>query len=113
MPDQFSRTDLEAFLDEALPVEMMSRIEQALRQDPELARSIAGINALRDAGVHSLGAIWRRNRLSCPSREELGSYLLGVLSEDAADYVSFHLQTIGCRYCYANVDDLKIQQSEP
>ena len=76
-----------------------------------LQKQLAAINGRRDAGVHSLGEIWRRHRLSCPSREQLGSYLLGVLPRDAADYVKFHLETIGCRYCAASLADLKAQQS--
>ena len=59
------QADLEAYLDEALPPEEMARIEQALRDRPELRERLAAINARRDTGVHSLGAIWRRHRLSC------------------------------------------------
>ena len=61
--------------------------------------------------MHSLGEIWRRHRLSCPSREQFGSYLLGVLADDAADYVKFHIETIECRYCAASLADLRAQQS--
>jgi hypothetical protein len=39
----------------------------------------------------------------------LGSYLLDALPHDAADYVTFHLQTIGCRYCTANLADMRAQ----
>ena len=62
--------------------------------------------------MHSLGEIWRRARLSCPSRQQLGSYLLGVLDDDHADYVTFHIETVGCRYCAANLTDLQRQQAE-
>jgi hypothetical protein len=106
-----SKTDLAAYLDEALPAETMAAIEDALRQDPQLATQLAEIIQRRDAGVHSLGEIWRRNRLSCPSREQLGSHLLGVLNDDEADYIVFHIDTIGCRYCQANLDDLKQQHA--
>jgi hypothetical protein len=111
MPTDFSNSDLEAYLDEALPVERMTAIEDALRHDSALQQRLAAINGRRDAGVHSLGEIWRRHRLSCPTREQLGSYLLGVLSRDLADYTKFHLETIGCRYCQASLADLKAQQS--
>jgi hypothetical protein len=107
----YSNAELEAFLDESLPVERMAAIELALRESDELQQQLAAINGRRDAGVHSLGEIWRRQRLSCPSREQLGSYLLGVLADDAADYVKFHLETVGCRYCGANAADLAAQQS--
>jgi hypothetical protein len=105
-------SELEAYLDEALPAEQMATIEAALRQKPQLLQQLSKINARRDMGVHSLGEIWRRARLSCPSRQQLGSYLLGVLDDDHADYVTFHIETVGCRYCAANLTDLQTQQAE-
>ena len=111
MSTDFSNSELEAFLEESLPVERMTAIEDALRQSEELQKRVTAINGRRDAGVHSLGDVWRRHRLSCPSREQLGSYLLGVLPRDAADYLTFHVDTIECRYCAASIADLKAQQS--
>jgi hypothetical protein len=111
MPESFTTTELEAFLDEALPVERMAAIEDALRKSDSLQKQLAAINGRRDAGVHSLGEIWRRHRLSCPTREQLGSYLLGVQPREAAEYTRFHLETIGCRYCTASIADLKARQS--
>jgi anti-sigma factor RsiW len=107
----FSDTQLEAYLDEVLPVEQMAAVEEALRHSDALQKRLLAINGRRDAGVHSIGEIWRRNRLSCPPREQLGSFLLGVLPADAADYVRFHLETIECRYCAASIQDLRAQQS--
>jgi hypothetical protein len=107
----FSDGELEAYLDEVLSVERMTAVEAALRDDESLQKRLTAINGRRDAGVHSLGEIWRRHRLSCPTREQLGSFLLGVLPDDAADYVKFHLETVSCRYCAASVDDLRAQQS--
>jgi hypothetical protein len=112
MPDKYSDTDLEAYLDEALPPEEMARVETVARGQPELLRRLAAINARRDAGSHSLGEIWRRHRLSCPTRAELGSHLLGVLSAVESEYVQFHLTVVGCRYCQANWQDLANQQAE-
>ncbi len=111
MANQFSNSELEAFLDEALPAERMAAIELALREDDALQKRLAAVNGRRDAGVHSLGEIWRRNRLSCPTREQLGSYLLGVLPRDAMSYLQFHFEVIECRYCAASLGDLKAQQS--
>jgi hypothetical protein len=111
MATKFSNSDLEAFLDESLPVERMATIEEALRHSEALQKQLAAVNGRRDAGVHSMGEIWRRHRLSCPTREQLGSYLLGVLSRDAADYVNFHVETVQCRLCAANIADLRAQQS--
>ncbi len=112
MPKAIRQSDLEAYLDEALPPEEMARIELALRKDPELIRQLSAINGRRDAGVHSLGEIWRRHHLSCPSRDQWGSYLLGALPEDVEDYFVFHLETIGCRPCRANLADLQKQEAE-
>ncbi|NLY00527.1 MAG: hypothetical protein GXY83_30905 [Rhodopirellula sp.] len=112
MPPTIRPSDLEGYLDEALAPEEMARIELALRNQPDLVRRLAEINARRDAGVHSLGAIWRRHRLSCPSREQLGSFLLGALPAERIDYIAFHLDVVGCRYCQANLADLKKQQAE-
>ena len=111
MSSNFSNSELEAYLDELLPIEQMAAIEDALRQSEALQKRVTAINGRRDAGVHSLGEIWRRHRLSCPPRDQLGSYLLGVLPREAADYVKFHLETIGCRYCCANIADLQSQQT--
>jgi hypothetical protein len=111
-PRQFTEHELEAFLDEALSPEEMARLEMALRGQPKLAKALAEVRSRRDAGVHSLGEIWRRNRVSCPTRENLGSYLLGTLDGEPAEYVRFHLETIGCRYCQANLLDLQRQQQE-
>jgi hypothetical protein len=98
---------LSAYLEEALPVDQLSEIERRLRSDPELQKRLAIVAGREDAGLHSVGVIWRRNRLSCPSRDELGQFLLGVLDAAASDYIRFHLDQIGCRYCTANFEDLR------
>ena len=67
----------------------------------------------RDSGVISFGKVWRGHRLSCPSRQELGGFLLGVLPDDAAQYVTFHLEVVGCRCCQANVADLRTSGRGP
>src|SRR5450755_292219 len=106
MAADFSNAELEAYLDESLSAERMGAVEDALRHDESLQQRMIAINGRRDAGVHSVGEIWRRHRLSCPTREQLGSYLLGVLPNDAADFVKFHLEVVACRYCAASVEDL-------
>ncbi|MBN1910585.1 MAG: hypothetical protein JW818_12645 [Pirellulales bacterium] len=112
MPRSLRPSELEAYLDEALPPEDMARVERALRGNPAYVEQLVTINSRRDAGVHSLGEIWRRHRLSCPTREQLGSYLLGVLPDDTAEYVEFHLHKVGCRVCRANLADLETRQAE-
>ena len=112
MPRRVTQSELEAYLEEALPPQEMAAIELELRGQPELLKRLATINGRRDAGVHSVGEIWRRNRLSCASRQQLGSYLLGALDEQQAAYIQFHIDTIGCRVCQANLSDLSRQQEE-
>ena len=112
MSRRFTQLELEAYLEEALAPEEMVEIETALRNHSELAQQLATINARRDAGIHSLGEIWRRHGISCPSREHLGSYLLGALSEEHADYIAFHIENIVCRLFRANLEDLQRKQAE-
>ena len=106
------QSELEAYLDEALPSDEMARIEHSLRRHPECVEQLAAINARRDAGVHTLGEIWRRHRLSCPTRGELGSYLMGVLPDDVADHIAFHVKVAGCRRCQASLEDLRQKEAE-
>ncbi|MBN1588486.1 MAG: hypothetical protein JW888_03135 [Pirellulales bacterium] len=106
------QNELEAYLDEALPPDEMAQVEHALRQHPECIEQLGAINARRDAGIHTLGEIWRRHRLSCPSRHELGSYLLGGLPDELADHIAFHVDVVGCRMCRASLLDLEQRQSE-
>ncbi len=112
MSHQISDSDLEAYLEEALTPAQMATIEQEMRGQPDLLNRLSEINSRRDAGMHSLGEIWRRNRISCPTREQLGSYLLGALDDEQLDYVRFHLATVGCRLCHANLHDLERRQAE-
>ena len=108
-----SDADLEAYLDESLPPAAVAEIESALREDEALVERLRSTLGRRDAGVHSLGAIWRRHRLTCFSRRELGNYLLGVMSPAESAYATQHLEVIGCRICQANLEDLRRQQDEP
>ena len=111
MTDPITPADLEAYLDEVLPASRMVRVEEALRDDPQLAKQLATLLGRLDAGIHSLGGIWRSYRLSCPTRGQLGSFLLEVLDTDQADYVRFHLESIGCRYCESSLEDLRSQHA--
>ncbi len=104
---EFSDDQLLAYLDEQLPVEQMTVLEKSLRDSDTLRLRAASLARRRDQGVHSVGEIWRRHRLSCPARKQLGSYLLEALNRDQADYVRFHVETIGCRFCAANLRDLE------
>jgi hypothetical protein len=110
---EITREQLHAYLDDALSESETARVEQALRESDALRRALRQAMQERDRGEHSLGAIWRRERLTCPSRETLGSFLLEVLDEGEQDYIRFHLETIHCPYCLANLADLQTVQKEP
>ena len=108
----YSDQQLQAFLDESLPTDLMASIERDLRSQDELRQRLVQVAGRREAGVHSLGEIWRRNRLSCPTREQLGSYLLGAMDAEFQAYIKFHLTEVGCRICHANLQDLENCRSE-
>src|SRR5580693_7537004 len=110
---EITRAQLHAYLDEALSDTEAAQVEQALRESEPLRRALRQAMLERDRGEHSIGAIWRRQRLTCPTREQLGSYLLQVLEPDYQEYIDFHLKTVGCSYCLANLADLKALQEEP
>lgn len=109
----FSEAEFEAFLDEALPPEEMARIERLVREEPGWMEKLAELQARRDSGSHSLSDIWRRHRISCPSRETWGSFLLGAVDPAQAAAMRVHLELVGCRYCQANLADLQNRQTEP
>ena len=98
--------DLLAFLEELLPPGESSAIETALRDDATLRQRAAALLRDRDAGAHTLADIWRRHRLSCPDRDQLGGYLLGTLGDAPAASIELHLEAVGCRWCRAEVDAL-------
>jgi hypothetical protein len=108
-----TREQLHSYLEDALSAAETAQLEQALRESDVLRRQLRGVMQERDRGEHSIGAIWRRRRLTCPSREQLGSYLLQVLDADHQDYIDFHLHTVGCSYCLANLADLRSLREEP
>lgn len=113
MTHRWTPSDLESYLDESLPADEIARLEKALRDDAGLLEQLATVCSQRDAGVHSLSAIWRRHRLSCPTREQLGGHLLGTLPEALDRYIAFHLDVVGCRCCQASLGDLTKQHAEP
>jgi len=108
----FTREQLAAYIDDVLSENECAQVEQALRQSDGLRSQLRDVMAERDRGEHSIGGIWRRQRLTCPTREQLGSYLLQVLESSQQEYMEFHLRTIGCAYCLANLADLQVQQNE-
>ena len=104
----FSDAELIAFLDEDLSPERCAELEQQLHDNDTLRQRLIEVRGQETAGLHSVGAIWRRSRLSCPDRAILGQFVLGALDSDHADYIKFHLEEVSCRLCQANLIDLQV-----
>ena len=111
MPE-ITRQMLRDYLNDALPDAELTAVEKAVREQPAVQALFNQIRQEADRGEHSVGAVWRRERLSCPTREQLGGFLLQALDPELLEYIEFHLQTVGCAYCLANLDDLKRLQAE-
>jgi hypothetical protein len=110
--EEFSDEELEAYLDEELDAERATRIEKSARENSELLKRLSHINARRDAGVHSLGEIWRRNQIGVPTREQLSQYLDEKLDKDFSDYIKFRVEILRCRITMANLDDLRRRRKD-
>ncbi|MCG6157812.1 hypothetical protein [Rubinisphaera margarita] len=107
-----SDEDLLAYADELLPVDAAAQLEARLRDDAALRERLQNVLDQRDSGALSVGEIWRHERLSCPTRSELGLYLMRALERQRADYVSFHLKTVRCAYCEATFAELTAAAAE-
>lgn len=59
-----------------------------------------------------LTSVWEKCRPSCPKRSTIGRYLLDTLEPDWRDFVAFHLDQLGCRFCLANLDDLRNESDD-
>ena len=50
-----------------------------IRDKPALLALVAQVRQETDHGEHSIGAVWWRERLSCPTREQLSMALEEIL----------------------------------
>lgn len=109
-PPPIDEDALRDYLADRLPPEESARVEKALRDSASLRALLEDVRDGReDVQLHSLGAVWRRARLTCPSRQQLGSLLLDALDPELADYYRFHLEVVECPFCLANLADLQAQ----
>lgn len=112
MTNKFTDAELEAYLDESLDSDRSTELESLLQEDEELLERLTVINGRRDAGVHTLGEIWRRNQIGVPSVEQMGNYLLGILSKEEMEYIDFRINELKCPFTFALHQDLQVQQDE-
>jgi len=111
MTAPFTDSELAAYIAETLAVERSVALEAELRTSTALRERLRGLLAVGDSGALSVGALWQQQRISCPSRSTWAAYLADELGGGLTDYLQFHLDDIGCRFCAANVADL--QASDP
>lgn len=109
---EITKATLRDYLNDALPELETIAVEKALREQPAVQALFHQLRQEEDRGEHTVGAIWRRERVSCPAREQVGAYLLSALDPEYIDYIEFHLKTICCPYCLANLEDLRKLQQE-
>ena len=107
MTNEFTDADLESYLDETLHPDLAIELEQSLQEDKSMLGRLSHINGRRDAGIHTLGEIWRRNQIGVPSRDLIKDYLDGKLTQDQIDYIDFRLNILKCRYTIAHKNDLE------
>lgn len=79
---------------------LLKRLRDLIDQDVEHEKG----SSLQTSDL--LTRIWERDRPSCPKRTTLGKSLIGILDDPWQDYIAFHVDILGCRYCQANRDDL-------
>src|SRR5436190_1978060 len=108
-----TREQLHAYLDDALDDSEAAKVEKALRDSGDLQKQLRVVREERDRGEHSLGGVWRRERLSCLTREQLTGFIHGVLDAGEQQYIEFHLKAITCMMCLANMEDLREKLAEP
>ena len=98
---EFTDAELEAYLDESLDSDRAAEVELQLRSDSQLLKRLSRINSRRDAGMHTLGEIWRRNQIGVPNAATMTDYLTGRLSAEAADYIEFRIDELKCPFTIA------------
>ncbi len=102
-----SDEELLAYADEQLQTELSTQIEKILRHEQAERERLRILLEQRDQGNLGLGDIWRHERLSCPQRSELGLFLINALEAQQQNYITFHLQQVGCSYCQAILEEMQ------
>ena len=82
------------------------------RVSKQLGTTEQGHN-LADQSSELLTEVWRDDRPSCPKRTTLGKYILGTLPDDWDDFVTFHVERLGCEFCVSNLEDLTTEINVP
>jgi len=88
----------------------LGRLREFYDEFPPAERELLESDELSSEAT--IARVWRQRRLSCLKRGTIGSYLLGVLDEPWQSYTAFHLETVKCLMCRANLADLAAESAE-
>lgn len=106
----YSREYIHAYIDGALSPEEADAFTSMAYGDSELRGKIRTVQTEFDYHNHTVGSLWRRNQLTCPSDQDIVDYqrgALAIINPEIADYVQFHLTSIRCIYCISTAAELK------
>ena len=101
-----TKQTLREYLHDLLPQVASAAVERELRTNEALRQQLEEVRGEEDRGEHTIGAIWRREHITCPTRDELGGYVIQALAPERLTDIQFHLEQVECPYCVANVEDL-------
>ncbi|HVT88683.1 MAG TPA: sigma-70 family RNA polymerase sigma factor [Tepidisphaeraceae bacterium] len=92
------------------------RMIKSVREKLERREQSADQAPIAEPTDSLLTEVWEEWRFTCPKRSTIGRFLLGTLEPAWAEYIDFHVNKLGCRFCRANVEDLRkateIEQSK-
>lgn len=106
----YSREYIHAYIDGALSPEETEAFALKAQRDSELRGQIRTVQSEFDYHNHTVGSLWRRNQLTCPSDQDIVDYQRGelaIINPEIADYVQFHLKSIRCIYCISSAAERK------
>ncbi len=107
---EFTEAELEAYIEETLDPTRAAQLEQAVREDEAILQKLSYLNSRRDAGIHTLGEIWRRNQIGVPSGRQISNFIMGLTSEEETEYIRFRLEVLKCPFTIACWKDLSEKQ---
>lgn len=106
-PQPFTDVELAAYIDEALSLERTVQLESQLQASTQLRDRLQQMLGEIDSEQPGIAAFWRRRRVACPGRTTWQAFLDDRIGGEFREYLQFHLDVVGCRYCQANLDDLR------
>jgi RNA polymerase sigma-70 factor (ECF subfamily) len=84
----------------------LERLARAATRHPLCGRGFTFPEA-EESASDLIRKTWRANLLSCVKRSTLGALSLGTLDPEWKAYVTFHLETVHCEACAANLQDIR------